>query len=119
MLPTTRPLMTSWSRYWDVIPASSQFFHDEGRLDFRRLAVLVLDDGVDRNRRFSRVHSLDDVPVPVPDEGAADLARPGQLVVVRVELLVQEHEPVDPGRRGERLVDLRDLFGDQLDHLGL
>src|SRR5512137_146360 len=117
MLPTTRPLMTSWSRYWDVMPASSQFFHDEGRLDVRRLAVLVLDDGVDRDRGLARVHPLDDVPVPVPDEGAADFPRPGQLVVVRVELLVQEHEPVDPGRRRKRLVDLRDLPGDQLDHL--
>src|SRR5512143_4347642 len=112
MLPTTRPLMMSWSRYSDVMPASSQFLHDERRLDPGRLAVLVLDDGVDRDRRLSRVHPLDDVPVPVPDEGAADLARPRQLVVVRVELLVKENEPVDAGRRGKRLVDLRDLAGD-------
>src|SRR5512143_1388759 len=119
MLPTTSPLMMSWSRYWDVMSASSQFPYGEGRPDAGRLAVLVLDHGVDRERRLIRVHSLDDVPVPVPDEGAADLARPGQLVVVGVELLVQEQEPVDPGRRGERLVDLRDFPGEQLDDLGL
>src|SRR5512134_1811424 len=106
MLPTTSPLMTSWSRYWNVTVPPSQFLHGKRRLDVRGLSVLVLDDRVHRDRRQPPVHPLDHVPVSGLNEGPPHLPRPGQLVVVGVELLVQEHELADPRRRRKRFVHL-------------
>src|SRR5512142_2241024 len=102
MLPTTRPLITSCNRYCVVIRlVSLQVPDGERRPDPRRLAVLVLDRGVDRDGVFAGVHRLDHVLVPLPDERPADLARAGQLVVVRVELLVERDELLDPRRLRE------------------
>src|SRR5512143_2569050 len=99
MLPTTRPLITSCNRYCVVIRVVSlQVPVRERRTDPRRLAVLVLDRRVDRDGVFPGVHRLDLVLVPFPDERPADLARPGQLVVVRVELLVERDESFHPRR---------------------
>src|SRR3990170_8519021 len=93
MLPTTKPLMMSCSRYCVVIRVISLQVPDgERRLDPRRLAVLVLDRRVDRDGGFAGVHPLDHVLVPLPDERPADFPRAGQLVVVRVELLVERDE---------------------------
>src|SRR5512135_486721 len=102
MLPTTRPLITSCSRYCvDMRVVSLKVPDGERRLDARRLAVLVLDRRVDRDGVFAGVHPLDHVLVPLPHERPADFARPGQLVVVRVELLVERYELLHPRRRRE------------------
>src|SRR5512134_4198526 len=96
MLPTTRPLITSCRRYCAVMDVPSQVPDDERRLDVRRLSVLILDDRVDRDRPRLAVDPLDHVPVPLPHKRPADFPRAGQFVVVRVELLVEGDEPVDP-----------------------
>src|SRR5659263_189998 len=97
MLPTTRPLITSCNRYCIVIRVVSlQISDGERRPDPRRLAVLVLDRRVDRDGIFAGVYPLDHMLVPFPHERPADLARAGQLVVVRVELLVERDEFFHP-----------------------
>src|SRR5439155_9392659 len=57
--------------------------------------VLVGDQRGDADRRGLRVEGVDDIRVLLDHEAAADLARAGNLLIVGVELLVQEHVLVD------------------------
>ena len=57
--------------------------------------------------------------VALVDDAAAQLAGPGQLAVVGVELLVEQHEAAQPLRLGQARVDPLDLAGEQLETSGL
>src|SRR5690606_7032261 len=83
-----------------------------------RAAVLELDLGLDELARTALEQGLDQHGVFLRDEGAANLAGAGQLVVVRVQFLVQDQEAADlRGRQlrilGEIGVDLLDAIPDQ------
>src|SRR4051812_28244012 len=98
MLPTTTPFSAS-CRKNSILERP----HREIGLDARGLAVLEPDRGVDRDPILFAVERGDDALVALLDEGAAHLAGAGQLLVVGVELLVEEHELADPRGLGERL----------------
>jgi hypothetical protein len=68
------------------------------------------------------VEGVHQLPVPLADEPAPHLAGPGELAVVGIELLVEDEEPPDLGRRQPGLrrqvaVDLFHAAPDQLGHL--
>src|SRR3989442_14167298 len=91
----------------------------EGHTHDRRLPCLVPHLGLDEDLRALAVEARDEIRVALLDESAPHLARAGELLVVRVELLVQEDEPDDLGRARELAVDTVDMVGDELVHLGL
>src|SRR5438093_6717947 len=83
-------------------------------LERRLPSVLIRDDGRDRHRRALREERLDDVTVLLRDEPAPHLARAGDLLVVGVELLVQEHVLREARRLRQVTVDAVDLLRDQV-----
>src|SRR4026209_2848558 len=70
-------------------------------------------------RRLADVEPVDHVAVLAEDGRAPHLVGPRQLVVVGVQLLVEQREGVDPGRRAQVLVHPRHFPADQREHLGL
>src|SRR5512143_3997065 len=90
----------------------------EVRRDDAPAPILELDLGLDVLDIPAAVERVDQHRVLLGDEAAAYLARAGQLVVVRIELLVQDQEPVHLRCRQHRIrrelgVDLLDAFPDQ------
>src|SRR5271167_1529570 len=86
----------------------------------RRLAtVLVGDLGGEIHLARTAVKRLDHGSVFLGDKAAPDLARAGDFVVVRVELLVEQQEATDAQSGGQRSVAFPDLVADQFAHLGL
>src|SRR6185437_9828188 len=97
--------------------------HDVGG-DDAAAPVLELHLGLDVLDLARGVQRVDQRAVLLGDEPAADLARARQLVVVRIELLVQEQKAAhlgvgEAGFAGEFGVDLLDAVADQRVHLGL
>src|SRR3989304_4826348 len=52
-------------------------------------------------------------------EGATEFPRPGQLLVVSIELLVEVYEPPDPGGNWQAPVDMLDRLPHKTADLGL
>src|SRR6059058_6602055 len=109
MLPTTRPLSASWRKNSTLGSARAQLADGEIGPYVGRLPILEADGGVDRDVARLAVQGRDDRLVALLDEGAADLAGPRQLLVVRVQLLVEEHELADARGGRQRRVDRVDL----------
>src|SRR5215216_3328068 len=101
MLPITSPLITSCrkssieSAGLPLLDGGRQLPDMQGGLDARRLAVLEPDGGVDHYLRPVAIEGGDHLRVALLDESAPHLAGAGELLVVRVQLLVEEHELVD------------------------
>ncbi|VTR68568.1 hypothetical protein DESC_710064 [Desulfosarcina cetonica] len=79
-------------------------------VDVGLASVLVFDGGVNMDAVGRRVQGVDNHAIALFHERPAQLAGAGQLVVVRVEFLVQVGELHDLGRIGQILVGLADLF---------
>src|ERR671938_221028 len=106
----TTPFTTSWRKKSIRAPGLrprplEQSSPGVGGGAFARLALAV-------DRR-------DDVAVPLLHHVAPHLAGARELVVVRVELLVEQHELLDARRRRQRVVDVRDLLLDEIVDLRL
>src|SRR5450759_4711909 len=98
----SRPRTTSPIILPPFTPAPSRsLFRRRGRIDLRFLdaqvgadlaaaPVLELDLRLDELRRLARVERVDQHAVLLRDETAAHLARARQLVVIRIEFLVQD-----------------------------
>src|SRR5436190_6301917 len=89
--------------------------------DESRATILELDQRLDVLDVASGVQRVDQHRVFLGDEAPAHLARARQLVVVRVEFLVQDQEPLHLGIGETRLggelgIDLLDAAADQLVH---
>ncbi len=78
-------------------------------LDMRFPAVLVLDGGIDVHDVVIRIQGVDNVFIAFFDECTAQLAGPGQFVVIRIELFVKIGKFCNPGGFGKVLVGLPDL----------
>ena len=92
--------------------------------DDARPTVLELDERLDVLDVASCVQRVDQHRVLLGDEAATHLARARQLVVVGIELLVQDQEPLhlrigETGLAGELGIHLLDAAADQLVHGGL
>src|SRR6516225_8944513 len=129
MPPTTTPLTTSWRKKLTggapggVGRRRSRVLHRHqahGGADLRLAAIFVADVGLDLQLFQTRVvEGVDDLPVALRHEAAPDLAGPRQLVVVRVQLLVERDETSDLRDLREVPVDSPDLAGEELEDLGL
>ena len=93
--------------------------HREVGLDARGLPVLEADGGVDGDALLIAVERRDDPAVALLHEGAPHLAGAGQLLVVGVQLLVEQHELADARGARQRLVDPVDLLLQQVVDLRL
>src|SRR5262249_5398046 len=62
-------------------------------------AVLEADHGIDRDLAIAAIDRIDDVAIFLVDHAAADLARPSQLAIVGIKLLVEQEEAGDALRR--------------------
>src|SRR5687767_4080846 len=105
--PTRRP----WARRSSVTWARSTLgglprrFRGKGlrvadlevRRESTRAPVFVAHARFDMDALLVVVQGLDQRPVLLADEAPPDLARAGELLVVRVQLLVQDQEAVDLG----------------------
>ena len=72
-------------------------------------AILEMDPGIDVDIRGIGIERIDDGAVFFGDHATAHLARTGQLSVIGVELLVQQHELADALALGQRRIDAFDL----------
>src|SRR5436309_8070115 len=128
MPPTTTPLATSWRKKLTGAPRARARLRPspvvlrrdqaDGGADLGLAPVLVPDLRLDLQLLEARlVQGLDDVAVTLLDEAAPHLARPRQLVVVGVELLVEGHEPPDLRHPGEVPVDPPHLLAEEYQHL--
>src|SRR5680860_428899 len=87
-------------------------------LTINRGPVLIGDRAGDRDAfRSRRVERADQSRVTGGDRSTTDLSGPRDLVVVWIELLVQDEEPLHTGAGREVLVRLGDVLGDQRVHL--
>src|SRR5690242_6582235 len=84
----------------------------ELRADHTLAPVLEGDLGLDLDARRLRIERLDEFAIALADEAAPHLARPRQLAVIGVELLMQDEKAPDL-RAGERR-----LRGEGAVHLG-
>src|SRR5581483_8511561 len=82
-------------------------------------AVLVGHHALDLDLGRTVGQGVDDRRVALVDDAAAHLAGAGDLVVVGVELLVEEHEAPDPHALGQILVGPGDLLGQEFADLPL
>src|SRR5947209_10347339 len=95
----TPPMRSCRTRVRSGDTLASHGVDAEGHTYDRRLPRLVPHLGLDEDLRALAVEARDEIRVTLLDESAPHLARAGELLVVRIELLVQEDEPDDLGDR--------------------
>src|SRR6266481_5733713 len=88
-------------------------------LDGRLSAILVGDARRELGFRHPPVERIDHRRVLVSHVATPDLAGPGDLRVVGLQVLSEQEEPPDPRPLRQRLVASADLVADHLTHLGL
>src|SRR6266446_481379 len=94
-------------------------FDAHAGLDGRLSAILVGDARRELGFRHPPVERIDHRRVLVGHVATSDLAGPGDLRVVGLQVLGEQEEPPDPRPLRQRLVASADLVADHLTHLGL
>ena len=97
--PGDAPVQSAAARISSPGPCAIHVHHPEIGVDGPRGAVLVGDGDVGLHPVAVAVEGVDERPVPFGDDSAPDLPRAGDLPVVRIELLVEDEETLDPGPR--------------------
>src|SRR6266508_5958509 len=106
IMPTSKPLTNSSSKNSMVAAplhrGRAHVFHRpdrKGVFDLRPPAILIGDDGFYFHFRLVGIEGVDDVAVFLGDKASPHLAGAGHLLIVRIQLLVEQHIGADARRR--------------------